>query len=136
MRVENRRDPNDHLLLHTTGIRRRLTEDDKEAVAAAAVEEQRKLVSSIMDIFPNSDKFHIFLYVFDTPHVVVKEGESTAKITGAMTLESLEATLLAKIQEIQSKMQNTQDAEELQKLGTVLNDLLETLERTRKAKNA
>jgi uncharacterized Zn finger protein (UPF0148 family) len=68
--------------------------------------------------------------------VVVKEGESVAKITGAMTLESLETTLLAKIQEIQGKMQNMQDAEELQRLGTTLNGLLETLERTRKAKNA
>jgi len=66
--------------------------------------------------------------------IVVKEGEEPAKITGSMVLDSLEATLLAKIQEVQSKMQHEENMEELQKLGTVLSGLLENLEKIRKAK--
>lgn len=66
--------------------------------------------------------------------IVVKEGEEPAKITGSMVLDSLEATLLAKIQEIQSKMQHEENMEELQKLGTVLSGMLENLEKIRKAK--
>jgi hypothetical protein len=39
---------------------------------------------------------------------------------------------MAKVQEIQKKMQGEQNPEELQKLGTALSGLLENLERTRK----
>jgi hypothetical protein len=53
-----------------------------------------------------------------------------------MTLDTLEVTLLAKVQEIQNKMQHEQNAEEIQKLGTTLSGLLENLEKTRKAKKA
>ncbi|MEM2118770.1 MAG: Sjogren's syndrome/scleroderma autoantigen 1 family protein [Candidatus Bathyarchaeia archaeon] len=65
--------------------------------------------------------------------VIVKEGEE-AKITQAMALSTLEATLIAKVQEIQERIQNEQNPEELQKLGATLAGLLETLEKTRKAK--
>jgi uncharacterized Zn finger protein (UPF0148 family) len=67
--------------------------------------------------------------------IVVKEGEE-AKLASNMTLDALEATLLAKIQEIQNRMQNEQDPDELQKLGTALTGLLNNLEKTRKAKKA
>ena len=66
--------------------------------------------------------------------IVVKEGEEPTKITGSMVLDSLEVTLLAKVQEIQNKMQHEEDAEELQKLGKVLSDLLDNLEKIRKVK--
>lgn len=66
--------------------------------------------------------------------IVVKRGEEPAKITGSMVLGTLEATLLVKIQEIQNKMQHEENIEELQKLGTALSGLLETLEKIRKAK--
>lgn len=66
--------------------------------------------------------------------IVLKEGEEPAKITGSMFLNTLEATLLAKIQEIQNKMQHEENVEELQKLSTVLSGLLENLEKIRKAK--
>lgn len=66
--------------------------------------------------------------------IIVKEGEEPAKITGSMVLDTLEATLLAKVQEIQNKMQHEENVEELQKLGTVLSGLLENLEKIRKAK--
>jgi len=66
--------------------------------------------------------------------VIVKEGEDPSKITGSIVLDKLEATLLAKVQEIQSKMQHEQNMEELQKLGMVLSGLLENLEKIRKTK--
>ncbi|MBS7620545.1 hypothetical protein KEJ32_00215 [Candidatus Bathyarchaeota archaeon] len=66
--------------------------------------------------------------------IVVKEETELAKVTSALSLETLEATLLAKIQEIQEKMLHETDVEELQKLGSALSGLLENLERVRKAK--
>jgi UPF0148 protein len=66
--------------------------------------------------------------------IVVKEGEDTAKVASAIALETVEATLLSKIQDIQNKMQHEENMEELQKLGNVLSGLLETLEKTRKTK--
>lgn len=65
--------------------------------------------------------------------IVVKEGEEP-KITISMVLETMEATLLTKIQEIRNKMQSEQNIEELQKLGKTLSDLLENLEKIRKVK--
>jgi uncharacterized Zn finger protein (UPF0148 family) len=67
--------------------------------------------------------------------VVVKEGEE-ARLTQNSTLNSLEATLSTKVQEIQEKMAKEQDPEKLQKLGNTLTGLLENLERTRKMKRA
>jgi uncharacterized Zn finger protein (UPF0148 family) len=63
--------------------------------------------------------------------VVVKEGEEQ-NLARTTALNSLEATLATKIQEIQEKMTNEQDPEKLQKLGNTLTGLLENLERTRK----
>jgi UPF0148 protein len=65
--------------------------------------------------------------------IIVKEGEEQ-KTTSHMVLDTLEATLLAKVQEIQNKMQHEERPEELQKLGTTLSELLENLEKTRKIK--
>jgi UPF0148 protein len=66
--------------------------------------------------------------------IVVKEGEDTAKVASSITLETVEATLLSKIQDIQTKMQHEENVEELQKLSNALSGLLETLEKARKAK--
>jgi UPF0148 protein len=66
--------------------------------------------------------------------VVVKEGEGTTRLERSAALDTLEATLMAKVQEIQKKVQSEQNPEELQKLGTALSGLLENLERTRKIK--
>jgi UPF0148 protein len=68
--------------------------------------------------------------------VVVKEGEEPTRITSSMALESLETTLLAKVQTIQSKMEHEENPEELQKLNTALSGLLENLEKIRKTKRA
>ncbi len=64
----------------------------------------------------------------------MKEDEDVEKVMRSMTLEKLEATLLTKVQEIQDKMQHTENPEEMQKLGITLSGLLDNIERTRKAK--
>jgi UPF0148 protein len=66
--------------------------------------------------------------------VVVKEGEEQEK-TSSAAYDKLEATLLAKLQGIQDKIQNTEDMEELQKLGSALSGLLNNLEKVKKMKN-
>lgn len=68
--------------------------------------------------------------------IVVRQGEETSKVTSSMALDSLEVTLLVRVQEIQNKMQNTDNAEELQKLGTALSGLLDNIEKIRRVKKA
>jgi UPF0148 protein len=66
--------------------------------------------------------------------IVVKEGEEPSKMTSPMVLDTLEATLLEKAQEIQNKIQHTENVEELQKLSSTLSELLGNLEKIRKIK--
>jgi UPF0148 protein len=68
--------------------------------------------------------------------IVVKEGEEHAKLTSAMAMETLEATLLTKVQDLQGKIQRTENVEELQKLSTALSELLDNLEKIRKMKKS
>ena len=66
--------------------------------------------------------------------IVVKEGEEPTKTTNHIILDTLETTLLAKIQDIQNQIQQEKNIEELQKLSTALSELLENLEKIRKIK--
>ena len=66
--------------------------------------------------------------------IVVREGEEPPKVTSPVVLDKLEATILVKVQEIQNRMEKENNAEELQKLGTLLSGLLDNLEKVRKAK--
>lgn len=66
--------------------------------------------------------------------IVVREGEEPPKVTSSAVLDKLEATVLAKVQEIQNRMEKENNTEELQKLGTLLSGLLDNLEKVRKAK--
>jgi UPF0148 protein len=66
--------------------------------------------------------------------IVVKGAEEEAKATSSIALENLEATLLAKVQTVQNRIEHEEDPAELQKLNTVLSGLLENLERTRKTR--
>ena len=66
--------------------------------------------------------------------IVVKEGEEPPNVAGGMVLDTLEATLLVKVQEIQNKMQREQNVEKLQKLSKAIAELLENLEKIRKVK--
>ena len=67
--------------------------------------------------------------------IVVKEGEEPEK-TSSMAYDKLEATLLAKVQEIQNKIQQTENVKELQKLSTALSELLSNLEKVKKMKKS
>ena len=66
--------------------------------------------------------------------IVVKEGEEESKAAGSSALTSLEATLLAKAQTVQKKIEHEENPEELQKLNAVLAGLLDNLEKIRKTK--
>lgn len=70
--------------------------------------------------------------------IVIKEGEEPPKPTVELLpnkcYEKLEATLLAKVQDIQSKIEQAQDIDELQKLTLALSELLNSLEKIKKIK--
>jgi uncharacterized Zn finger protein (UPF0148 family) len=70
--------------------------------------------------------------------IVIKEGEEPPKPTAEPSpneaYDKLEATLLAKVQDIQSKIEQTQDLDELQKLTSALSELLNSLEKIKKMK--
>ena len=66
--------------------------------------------------------------------VVVREGESAEKVRSQTQLAALENTVLTKIQVVEKKMSEEEDAEELQKLSAALTLLLENLEKLRKMK--
>jgi UPF0148 protein len=68
--------------------------------------------------------------------ILVKEGEDTAKAAGTAAMETLEATLLEKVQDLQAKIQRTENVEELQKLTTALPQLLESLDKIRRMKKS
>jgi len=65
--------------------------------------------------------------------IVVKEGEEPEKASNA-AYGKLEATLLAKVEDIQKKIQQTENVEELQKLSATLSELLGNLEKIKKMK--
>lgn len=67
--------------------------------------------------------------------IVVKEGEEQEKASSA-TYNKLEATLLKKVQEIQDRINETEDVEELQKLSSALSEILGNLEKIKKMKKA
>jgi len=67
--------------------------------------------------------------------VVVKEGEEPAKSSTTSTAyDKLEATLLAKIQNLQSKIEKTDDPVELQNLTSALSELLNSVDKIKKLK--
>ena len=69
--------------------------------------------------------------------IIVKEGEEPPKQAAAnTTYDKLETTLLAKVQDIQGKIEKTEDIEELQKLTGALSELLNSLEKIKKMKKA
>jgi UPF0148 protein len=65
--------------------------------------------------------------------IVVKEGEEPEK-TASAAYDKLEGTLLAKVEDIQNKIHQTDNVDELQKLSTALSELLSNLEKIQKMK--
>jgi UPF0148 protein len=69
--------------------------------------------------------------------VIVKEGEEPPKqATASTAYDKLEATLLTKMQDLQGKIEKTEDVEELQKLSAALSELLNSLEKIKNMKKA
>jgi UPF0148 protein len=70
--------------------------------------------------------------------IIVKEGEEPPKQAAtspaSAAFDKLEATLLAKIEDIQGRIEKTQDVDELQKLTLALSELLNSLEKIKKMK--
>ena len=66
--------------------------------------------------------------------VVMKGGEKATKIQGSIVLDDLEAVLLTKVQRIREKMRHEEDVEELRKMSITLSELLDNLEKIKRAK--
>ena len=64
--------------------------------------------------------------------IIVKEGEEPPKPSANTSMEELEATLLAKVQNIQGKIEHTENVDELSKLTKALSELLDSLEKVRR----
>jgi UPF0148 protein len=62
-----------------------------------------------------------------------KEGEETEKASNA-AYDRLEAILMAKVEDVQNKIQQTENVEELQKLSIALSELLSNIEKIQKMK--
>jgi UPF0148 protein len=70
--------------------------------------------------------------------VIVKEGEEAPapKQSASSAYDKLEATLLTKVEDIQGKIEKTENVEELQKLTCALSELLNSLDKIQKMKKA
>jgi uncharacterized Zn finger protein (UPF0148 family) len=74
----------------------------------------------------------------DKKVVFVKEGEESPKQISApiTSYDKLEATLMAKMLDIQGRIEKTEDIDELQKLTSALTELLNSLEKIKQMKKA
>ncbi len=68
--------------------------------------------------------------------ILVKEGEEEAKVTSNVAMDKLEATLMVKVQDLQAKIERTDNVEELEKLTNALSELLGSLEKVKKMKKS
>jgi len=66
--------------------------------------------------------------------IVVKEGETQEEATKPFMLSELESTVMAKIKELQAKINEEKDPAQLEKLSTTLTSLLENLEKIKRMK--
>jgi len=67
--------------------------------------------------------------------VIVKEGEAETAAMKALLWPSLEESILGKLKEIDVRIRDEEDPEELFRLGRILNTLLEALERLRRVRS-
>ena len=68
--------------------------------------------------------------------VLVKQGQKPPKHGESTPLDTLEITLLAKVKELQNKIQNTDNVEELSKLSKTLSELLDNLDKISRMKKS
>ena len=63
---------------------------------------------------------------------MVKEGTSPTEAMAPVVLGALESTIITKIKEIEKKIREETDPQQLEKLSSLLSKLLENLEKLRK----
>jgi UPF0148 protein len=68
--------------------------------------------------------------------VQLKEGEEPPKPAGNPGMDKLEATLNAKIADVQAKIEKTDDVDELTKLTSALSEILNSLEKVKRMKKS
>jgi UPF0148 protein len=68
--------------------------------------------------------------------IIVKEGEEPPKTAATPAMDKLEATLMAKMESLQAKIEQTDNVEELGKLTTALSELLNSLEKVKRMKKS
>jgi UPF0148 protein len=68
--------------------------------------------------------------------ILVKEGEEEAKVTSSAAMDKLEATLMTKIANLQTKIEQTENLDELEKLTRALSELLNSLEKIKGMKKS
>ncbi len=68
--------------------------------------------------------------------IVVKEGQEPPKHAANTQLDTLEATLLTKVQNLQTKIQQTDNVEELSRLSKALSELLDNLDKIKRMKKS
>jgi UPF0148 protein len=68
--------------------------------------------------------------------IIMKEGEEPPKPAASTALDALETTLMLKVQDVQHKIDRTENVDELQKLTAALSDLLGTLEKVKNMKKS
>ncbi len=68
--------------------------------------------------------------------IILKEGEEAPKPANNSAMDTLEATLLSKVANLQEKIQKTDDVEELGKLTAALSEMLESLEKIKRVKKS
>jgi len=67
--------------------------------------------------------------------IILREGETPEEATKPIVLSTLESTVLAKIQEVETKIKNEKDPAQLEKLSATLATLLDNLEKIKKMKH-
>jgi UPF0148 protein len=68
--------------------------------------------------------------------ILIKEGEEEAKVTGNTAMDKLEATLMKKVLDLQGKIEQTENVEEIEKLTAALSELLNSLEKIKRMKKS
>lgn len=68
--------------------------------------------------------------------VMIKEGEELPKPATNPAMDTLEATLMAKVANLQDKIQKTDNVEELGKLTSALSEMLDSLEKVKRMKKS
>jgi UPF0148 protein len=68
--------------------------------------------------------------------IIVKEGEEAPQTSTNSAMDKLEATLMAKVQDLQGKIEKTDNVEELGKLTIALSELLNSLEKIKRMKKS